>query len=663
MATYTLTPEKIVRFDKTTGYIDAVYTSQSQSIQVNQKYNRLLAVFDMSRLNTYGEAVSNRVSPALPASMLRIPACDRWHMSTLIYQSVNSDLSLGSIIDINEVTYRPEIASISYDSETNIWYFDSGKYLTPGFENYLFITISYGASVYDSPTILVNTEDQNFTISDLKLSIQVDSEISFTASSNYQGGYQDPSKPLVITVSPNYNKKGVKQYAVANGTLYYKKNTESSYNSISFIGTEVTVPSGTFENGYDYDLYIVATADNGSTFTIPSVTLTTVDGTPSTVGIAPKNEIAYGNVTFKWSYSVPTGASQYAYDVQISSDNGSTWETVLDHIVSSETTAAYTQSAVGETLWRVRGYNQNDVAGAWSEPLYYLNNIPPEAPVITSVRGQGRQTVSWSAEQQIAYELKVFNLNGQEVYTSGEVYTTEKTALVNEYLENGGYTFAVRIAAGFGKWSEWSSLTANISASLPAPQVSSTLTAEGVSLSITQNAAFTHFYILKNGVPVAKITESYTDRYVNGTVTYRVIGVGENDAYGYTFITVTYKPSFDYFVTRTGTVIRCDLRWDRRVFTAKTVSPRFQTYDMLGERYPTHFINARARSQIYTIAAYDENNMFESLIGDVVYFSTKDNGGAWCVVTGLNRSEELFGNDTSLDIETDNYSEAIDYDL
>jgi hypothetical protein len=663
MASYTLIPEKVVRFDKNTGYIDGVYTSQSQTMQANVRSNYLLAVFDMSQLPTYGEAVINMSTPAVPASMARIPSCDFWNADAYFYQSITSDLSLGSIINLDEVDYRKSSCFAGYRSEYNHWTHGFNDHLVSGLENKQFVRLSYNAFVNTSSTTAESTEDQNFTISNLRLTVETGSDIAFTASSNYQGGYQDPTKPLSVKVSSNFNNRGVRQYEVANGTLYYKKNTDSSYNSISFIGTEVTIPSGTFENGSDYDLYIVATADNGSTFTIPSVTLTTVDGTPSTVGIAPKNEITYGNITFQWSYSVPTDASQYAYDVQISSDNGSTWETVLNHIVSSDTTATYTQSAVGATLWRVRGYNQNDVAGAWSEPLYYLNNIPPEAPVITSVRGNGRQTVAWSADQQIAYEVKVFNSNGQEVFSTGEVYSTEKTALVNEYLENNNYTFMVRIAAGFGKWSDWATIQTSVSASLPAPQVTATTTAEGVTLSIVEDAAFDYFYILKNGVPVGKTTGTYTDLFVNGTVTYRVIGVASDDQYGYSYTTVTFKPAFDYFTTRTGTVVRCDLRWDRRVFTQKTTAPRLQTYDMLGERYPTHFINARARGQSYTIAAYDENNTFDSLIGDVVYFSTKDNGGAWCVVTGLSRSEELFGNDTTLDIEADSYSEAIEYDL
>ena len=99
------------------------------------------------------------------------------------------------------------------------------------------------------------------------------------------------------------------------------------------------------------------------------------------------------------------------------------------------------------------------------------------------------------------------------------------------------------------------------------------------------------------------------------------------------------------------------------MLTEKMVSPKIQAYEMLGKKYPTHFINSVFRKQSYTVSAYDENNSFENLLGDYVYFSTKANGGSWCVVTGLNRSERRFGSETALNLEADSYKEAIEYDL
>ena len=651
--TVTLYPTRRIEYNIASGLIVKVSSDNSEQVTVNRNIG-VIYEFDTSGLGVYGRT-SGDLNQQVNLTLSRRPTSDTYTNTYFLYKNVDFAFEVGNVVQLGkEYTYG------RYDSQT-------GKYIWNGYivsneSNKFYVRISLEAYNWNGGVSSLAT-DQTFIFSGTKIATEVGTDIPFTARSSFGGGYQNPNDDLKVQVSAAYNSQGIKQYVLASAVLHYKKKNSSNYTDVNILGNEITLPAGTFENGTEYDVYLTANATSGATANTAVVTLTTIDAIGTVTGVSPSNDITYGEVNFQWNYSVSTGANQYAYDLQISSNNGVTWETIFNHVISSDTSAVYGQSAVGATLWRVRGYNQNDVASAWSEPLYYLNNVSPEAPSITAVNGSGRQTVSWSAEQQIAYEVKVLNSSGEEVYTTGEVYSTGKTALINEYLDDGTYTFAVRIAAGFGKWSEWSEIEKTISASLADPQFTVVPYQNSIVISISQNAAYDHVYILKNGIPIAKAAETYTDYYVNGDTTYKVIGVGSDDSYGYAYKAVSFKPLKDYFVTRSGNVFDCNLRWDNIVLTEKMVSPKIQAYEMLGEKYPTHFINSVSRTQSYTVSAYDENNSFEDLIGDYVYFSTKKNGGSWCVVTGLNRSERRFGSETALNLETDSYKEAIEYDL
>lgn len=482
-------------------------------------------------------------------------------------------------------------------------------------------------------------------------------------TASYTGGFIDWTKSQTITFGTDLIDNIDEQYTVASGTFYYKQSSAGSYTSKSFTGDSVTLAANTFSSGKTYDAYADLVLDDGTTCTYQFSQISTTDSTGTCSIISPNNEVLYGDITFRWNYSNPSGTAQKSYDLQISAD-GSTWTTIKSQIVSAETIATYVQSTSGATYWRVRGYNQNNVAGEWSSPGYYINNIPPDAPTITSVSGSGRQTVAWSASSQNAYQVQVVNSSGEIVFDSGEVYSTVMTCLVNEYLPNDVYAFKVRIATSIGGWSEWASMSKTISAPLSAPSFTLSSSDECVIITVADSNTYDFYYVLRNGVLIGKTTTFINDYFVAGSAEYEVIGVkSSDDKYGYSFQSITFHPAHNQIVTEGGEVILVNRRLNERAFPQKSISPKYAAYDYLGEDRPSHVFVDGFRKGSFTVAMYDKSGTAEDLLGEPVFFNTTAGWGDWCVVTAINRREMLFGNETTITLDLTSNPERIEYDI
>lgn len=652
MATVTLYPSEVYRFRKSDKVItERVNYTSSTVLSNDDDSSGYLILFDISNANQYGQVTNGSISASVD---YHAPASDAVVGRLYFSKNVVQEIVVGQTFLTGGSENRPMILGDFLGGSG--YYRANDGYVT---------TDNYGRLCawlhFESAYNYGHYPYYEAKIHNIRISLTIGSAGAFTALSDYGGGYQDRTKALSIHLSAEYNATIFRQHEVASGSVKYKLTSASSYSSISFTGNTATVPANTFASGQTYDLYVACTSKAGSTSNTPAVRVSTVDGTAVVTPLSPRNEVVNRNVTFSWSYASETGSGQYGYDLQISTNNGSSWTTIKNHVITSQTTTTYTINTGGAILWRVRGYNQNNTAGSWSEAAHFVNNIPPNPPTINSVSGAGRQTVSWSSSSQIAYQMEVLDESGNLVYTSGEIYSTSGSALVNEYLPAGSYTFRVRIAGSVGGWSEWTSLQKTISEPLTAPVFTVTSAPSGALISVT-GSGFTHYYIVKNGVPIANITETeYIDMYTTGPAEYRVIGVNNSDQYGSSTQMFSYVPDENRIITADGEIISCSERWNERSYAQRQITPKMSTYEYIGENLPSHVFAGKAMRGTFSVSAFDRNNSFESLIGKPVYFSSKDGWGGWCVVTGLSRTEQMFGSDTALTLDMDNYSEAIEY--
>lgn len=471
-------------------------------------------------------------------------------------------------------------------------------------------------------------------------------------------GYLLYSRNNVFTLSNTNTQRTLNKYSAGSGTLKYKLSSATNYNSIPFTGASVTMPANTLTNGQNYNIYADFTTTNSLTGSTEVGDYTTVDTIGTTTGQTPNNSIEYGNVTFTWAYRNNTGTAQYAYDLDIS-DDGTTYTTVLSHVVTSATTATYNVSTAGGKYWRVRGYNQNDVAGNYSTPLYFVNNIPPSPPVITNITGAGRLTVTWAADNQSAYEVEVYN-GDTRVYDSTVVYTADTTHLINEYLPNGTYTIKVKTINIYGHTSDYATTVYTVS-NVGSLSVSGTYENGTATLSYP-DGNYAKYYIQRDGVTIAKTTEkTYTDMYMNGTATYTVIAVNSDDSYAIGTATVSGTVPFTRFVDLDGNVYDISKRWQQRIGVQVSNEAEYDTALYLGAKRPAHTFGT-GRIRRYAIAFTYEGD-YTVFMGKVLRYMDIYGNADYVVVPNINEVEARYGNELTASLEVTDYNEGITYDL
>ena len=201
------------------------------------------------------------------------------------------------------------------------------------------------------------------------------------------------------------------QYGWSSARVYYKKSTEGAYSyvngTVSGTWSDITVSTNlSLATGYTYNVYIQATADDGTVANTAVGNFETTDGTAIARCVSPVGTYTNGTINFIWSHATEYGTPQYAYDLQYSSDNGGTWTTVANHIVSSINNQTVTINSAGVYIWRVRTYNTLDQAGSWAQASF-INNVPATTPTNLVVTTKGRPTASWVSTTQAAYQVQV----------------------------------------------------------------------------------------------------------------------------------------------------------------------------------------------------------------------------------------------------------------
>lgn len=309
------------------------------------------------------------------------------------------------------------------------------------------------------------------------------------------------------------------------------KNASAS-NTISVSGatTACTVPANTFPSG-TIEWRVKVTANSGTTTTSAWQEITTTDVTPTAKPVSPSGIVIDATIVnrFSWQHIISTGTPQSKADLQWSAD-GTTWNTLAT--VTGENqyydVPANTFTS-GTKYWRVRTYNTDGTASAWSEKAEFIAINAPSAPSIVIQSTGPRPKINWQTSEQEAYQLTL-----SSGYTSGTVYGTEKAWRSPVYLADGSYTVRVRVQNKYGMWSEWSAAALPVSHT-EGEAINLTVTAGHEATLTWQTAGSYDFYLVeRDGAAIARtLQKEYIDHTSIGSVTYRVRGCyDESDNYG-----------------------------------------------------------------------------------------------------------------------------------
>ena len=318
----------------------------------------------------------------------------------------------------------------------------------------------------------------------------------------------------------------------ATSTIFrWRAGRSGTINTIA-CGTaqKVTVPAGTFTTN-DIQWSVSVTLNTGETVTSDWITLSTAEAASTAKPISPSGIVIDATIAnrFSWQHIISTGTPQSKADMQWSAD-GTTWNTLAT--VTGENqyydVPANTFTS-GTKYWRVRTYNTDGTASAWSDKAEFIAINAPSAPSIVIQSTGPRPRITWQTSEQEAYQLTL-----SSGYASGTVYGTEKAWRSPVYLSDGSYTVRVRVQNKYGMWSEWSAAALPISHT-EGEAITLTVTA-GHEVALTwQTAGSYDFYLVeRDGVAIARtVQKQYIDHTSIGSVTYRVRGCyDESDNYG-----------------------------------------------------------------------------------------------------------------------------------
>lgn len=444
-----------------------------------------------------------------------------------------------------------------------------------------------------------------------------------------KAGAIDKSHDVLFTWNTEAPYPCVPKLVQSSATFQWRTDSGGTIHSSRISGntSSFTVPAGTF-TGTSIQWRIIVTANSGKTTTSDWVTLSTADAISAASAISPNGEIVdtTAPTAFTWAHIISTGTAQTKAELQLSTDK-QTWN-ALATVTGAGTTYTAPPNTLGSgtKYWRVRTYNTDNAAGAWSEPAEFICVGAPAAPIV-SIRAQTpRPVVGWQSAEQLAYQVELADQPVSSVY-----YGTEKTWTCPTYLPDGAYTVRVRVQNEYGLWSPWGEAALEV-VNVPGAAISLTVEAEDAALLAWQTTGnYDFFLIYRDGRLIGRTTErSFTDAASVGAVRYQVRGCYSSSAnYGLSpevaaTIAVQYITLSDM---DTGAILPLPYSESAHRTTSRTRKQEVQAVQLAGRAYPVIERSEHMAQSISVACAFytqEDCAALEAMLGHLVTVRTPE---------------------------------------
>ena len=400
-------------------------------------------------------------------------------------------------------------------------------------------------------------------------------------------------------------------------------------------------------------------------------TYSTTDSTAVVTPTYPVNASIDGEVdnVFTWDYESDTGLPQYAFDFQYSNNDGLSWENLFEHQESTSPSCTVPANTfiAGNGLWKVRGYNTDDVAGEWSQQASIIVRAASKPPVISSVTTTPKVTITWQASGQQAFRLTA--KNATETYESGIVFGTGKTFTIPHYWDDGELQISISIENRFGVWSD-EATTAVIIQNTPSGNISlnGSVADYGAVLSWSTNSTFKAFYVFRDGVAIACVTDTaYIDYGICGESAYWIMGVTEGGNYTESETLNLYSAPEHAIIAAVDSGDWIELRVNRggmpEITETHMEDISYQYYS--GRMYPVAYSSVfRERTKTFGFTVWkDAAEKLGDLIGQLVILKDYTGGKIIGVLNNLQLSGYVRRPDVSFDITVIDYNEEVSFDV
>lgn len=517
--------------------------------------------------------------------------------------------------------------------------------------------LSVGTSRYSSPPQLLLTFD--------------DSNVQPKLTTPAPASGARLNKASALTFSTSLMQSDVftiKRLTPASGTFEYRlkgaSSTTTAAATISSTTISYTAPANTFAAG-EYEYRFSVTDNLGQTVYTAWSSFDTRDTVSTATADEPSGNLLDGDqpISFRWTHINESGSPPTGAELQKSSD-GSAWTTFLKR---TNSTIGYKCPAgsftSGTWFWRVRTFNLDNVAGAWSDAASFVTVSAPSTPKVI-VQASPRPLITWQTNEQSAYQIQLDTAVDTTDYGSGKSWRSPV------YLDDGLHVARVRVQNSYGVWSEWGSATFPVSHTAGGAVVLTVDADHRAELSWSYAGSWTEFVVYRDGVAIAKTTDySYTDDYSVGTVRYQVRACASDGTYNYSLsneATVSVMPE-TVMLSALGSGNWLFLRLSTAQHRTNTIkaSRTFSLTHLSGRKFPeaelTEFCD-RSISVSYATDDVAEKAALEALMGSPVCLKTPGGKMVIGILDTLSETESMFYSSYSFAVSQMHYPEEVDLD-
>nr|WP_315021856.1 hypothetical protein [uncultured Aminipila sp.] len=340
-------------------------------------------------------------------------------------------------------------------------------------------------------------------------------------------GFVDEKADNVFGWDFSYDKNLVGEELKQQAAIFrWRPKGSTTSNDVAINGEtkKVVIPANTFTTEA-IEWQVVVTSNDGISSTADNwYMLSTVDSISMARAEYPNHIVIDGLLDnyFSWLHTIATGTKQTKYDLQYSINNGIIWNDLKsEETPDTHTTIPKGTFIKGNLMWRVRTYNTDGVAGAWSDPASVAVRTKPETPGVSTFTETPFPEIKWSSAEQQAFQIKC------GTFESEPIFGTDKYYKISEIITDGTFNLGVRVIDQFNVKSDWANVTVNIKNN-PTGSISLLTTAkEHVQLKWQGN--FNEYRIYRDDILIKTTTEkSFTDYLSSGKHRYQVIGISNN---------------------------------------------------------------------------------------------------------------------------------------
>lgn len=430
----------------------------------------------------------------------------------------------------------------------------------------------------------------------------------------------------------------------------------------------VTIPANTFpSNGTVYWKIRWKSALEDTYWETQIGTYSTTDGEAVVRPISPVNSSIDGETdnVFTWEYSNSTGLNQFAFDFEYSNNDGLSWENLFSHQESANTFCTVPSGTfiAGNGLWRVRGYNTDDVAGEWSEIAQIIVRASPLPPVILSASTTPRVTITWQSNGQQAYRITAGDFDSGVIFGTGKIYT------IPFYFPDGNLKISIIVQNRFGIWSNPGTTSVVIkNTSGETVLLSGSVSNFSGTLGWNTEGSYKAYYVVRDNIPVACVeNKNYTDPMLNGESEYKIMAVTSDGNYTYSnSVTLTSLPEHA-LLAQTGQNNWINLRVRRggmpgiRENFSEDIYYQFYS----GRYYPIAYsanFRTRTKSFEFTVSKEDAQKIAD-LIGKSCIVKDYAGNKSIGILNNIQFSGYTNRPDVNFDLTVIDYTEEVNYDV